>query len=269
MGSLPMNCLLLAFTILLQINGFHGCIEEERRGLLEIKTNFRMMNGDTMLLSWIHGKESNCCNWERVTCDPTTGRVVELDLNNLHISNTLDTPDYFLNVSLFSPFKEIRILDLSENYLRSSANTTGFIKLVHLKRLNLAFNWFNNGNFKSLSALKQLKFLNLSQNNFGRLLPVQDLSALWNLEILDLSYNKFKGNLSLQDPISFKNLKVLDLSDNNFMGSVPQIIGLMSSLSALSLAYNNLTGFLPSKEPKVPNLSFYCSRRMNGWIPSI
>ncbi|XP_022883526.1 leucine-rich repeat receptor-like serine/threonine-protein kinase BAM3 [Olea europaea var. sylvestris] len=298
MGSLPMNCLLLAFTILLQINGFHGCIEEERRGLLEIKTCFRLMNGeeDTTLLSWIHRKENNYCNWERVMCDPTT---------------------------------KIRILDLSGNYWWSSANTTGFIKLVHLKRLeklNLAVNAFNNSIFKSLSTLKPLKFLNLSLNNFEGLLPVQDLSALWNLEILDISNNEFEGNLSLQDTtslsklrklehldlgcnhfnkpilksvsnlkafkflslqqnemegpisnneldslnkelevlilignqlaghlpiqdlISFKNLKVLNMSKNNFMGSVPQIIGLMSLLTALSLAKNKSNGFLPSKD---------------------
>ncbi|XP_022883525.1 probable LRR receptor-like serine/threonine-protein kinase At1g74360 [Olea europaea var. sylvestris] len=144
MGSLPMNCLMLTFTILLQINGFHGCIEKERRGLLEIKTYFRLMYGeeDTTLLSWIHRKESNCYNWERVTCDPTIGRVVELDLNNSLIPNTLDPQNYFLNVSLFASFKEIRILDLSGNDLRSSTNTTDLSGLWNLEILDLSYNKF-------------------------------------------------------------------------------------------------------------------------------
>ncbi|CAA2995505.1 LRR receptor-like serine threonine- kinase GSO1 [Olea europaea subsp. europaea] len=256
MGLLPINCLLLAFTILLQINGFHGCIEVERSGLLEIKTYFRMMNGeeDTTLLSWIHGKESNCCNWERVTCDPTTGRVVELDLNNLHISNILDPQDYFLNVSLFSPFKEIRILDLSGNELMSSASTAGFIKLVHLKRLekfNLAFNEFNNSIFKALSALKPLKFLNLSHNNFEGLLPVQDLSALWNLEILDLSHNRFEGNPSLQDATSLSQLRKLehlDLGNNYFNKDILKSVSNLTALIFLSLQKNDMEGPISSNE---------------------
>ncbi|XP_022847378.1 LRR receptor-like serine/threonine-protein kinase GSO2 isoform X2 [Olea europaea var. sylvestris] len=253
--SQPMNCLLLAFTILLQINGFQGCIKEERRGLLEIKTYFRLMNGeaDNSLLSWIHGKESNCCNWVRVTCDRTTGRVIELDLNNLRILKPLDLP-YFLNVSLFSPFKELRILDLSGNKLWSSASTGGFIKLVHLKRLeklNLAFNELNNSIFKSLGALKPLKFLNLSDNNFEGLLPVQDLSALWNLEILDLSHNWFEVNLSLQDTASLSQLiklEHLDLSHNNFDKHILKSVSNLKALIFLSLQDNYMDGPISSNE---------------------
>ncbi|XP_022885514.1 probable LRR receptor-like serine/threonine-protein kinase At4g36180 isoform X2 [Olea europaea var. sylvestris] len=249
MGSLPMNCLLLAFTILLQINGFHGCIEEERRGLLEIKTFFQLMNGEayTSLLSWIHGKESNCCNWERVICDPTTGRVVELDLTTLRILKSNDPQD--LNVSLFFPFKEIRILDLTGNYLWTSANTTDTTSLSQLRKLehlDLGYNRFGKPFLKSLRNLMALKFLSLQQNGMEG--PISKLDSLnKDLEVLILRGNRLTGHLPIQDLISFKNLKVLDLSDNNFMGSIPQIIGLMSSLSALSLAYNNLTSFLPSK----------------------
>lgn len=253
MGSLPMKCLLLAFTILLGINGFQGCIEEERRGLLEIKTYFRLMNGeaDTKLLSWIHEKESNCCNWERVTCDPTTGSVVELDLNNLRILKPLDPQDYFLNVSLFYPFKEIRILDLSGNGLWSSDNGTGFIRLKRLEKLNLAFNEFDNSIFKSLSILKPLKFLNLSRNNFEGLLPVQDLSALSNLEILDLSHNSFEGNLSLQDAASLSQLRKLehlDLGKNNFDKHILKSVSNLKALIFLSLQQNDMEGPISSSE---------------------
>ncbi|XP_028063019.1 receptor-like protein 15 [Camellia sinensis] len=44
---------------------------------------------------------------------------------------------------------------------------------------------------------------------------------------------------------SFHHLQILDLSENNFFASIPPSIGALSSLKALSLAQNNLSGSLP------------------------
>ncbi|CAA3017252.1 Hypothetical predicted protein [Olea europaea subsp. europaea] len=250
MGSLPMNCLLLAFTILLQINGFHGCIEEERRGLLEIKTCFRLMNGeeDTTLLSWIHRKENNCCNWERVMCDPTTSRVVELDLNNLRILKLLAPGGYFLNVSLFSPFKEIRILDLSGNYWWSSAKTT------------------------DLSTLWNLEILDLSNNEFEGNLSLQDttsLSKLRKLEHLDLGRNHFNKPI-LKSVSNLKAFKFLSLQQNEMEGPISnnELDSLNKELEVLILIGNQLAGHLPIQELKGPRYEqeqFHGERASNNW----
>ncbi|KAJ6922019.1 hypothetical protein NC652_015853 [Populus alba x Populus x berolinensis] len=54
----------------------HGCLDEERSALLRIQSSFN--NYSIFLPSW--GKVADCCSWERVNCNFTTGRVVDLDL---------------------------------------------------------------------------------------------------------------------------------------------------------------------------------------------
>ena len=69
------------------IHALGGCIERERRGLLEFKA-FLMLNNedpDLLLPSWVDDESSNCCEWERVGCDPITGQVTGLYLNNTRV----------------------------------------------------------------------------------------------------------------------------------------------------------------------------------------
>ena len=79
-----------------------------------------------ILPSWVDDYKSECCEWERVTCNSTTGHVTHLSLRNIgevHIKPAYYDPDsfdyedraWFLNVSLFESFKELRSLDLSLN----------------------------------------------------------------------------------------------------------------------------------------------------------
>ena len=73
---------------------------------------------DHLLPSWVDDQKSECCEWERVTCNYTTGHVTHL---SLHIIWEIEWVDYlyfmpwFLNASLFDTFKELRGLDLSLN----------------------------------------------------------------------------------------------------------------------------------------------------------
>ena len=73
---------------------------------------------DHILPSWVDDHKSECCEWERVTCNYTTGHVTHL---SLHIIWEIKRVDYlyfmpwFLNASLFDTFKELRGLDLSLN----------------------------------------------------------------------------------------------------------------------------------------------------------
>ena len=73
---------------------------------------------DHLLPLWVDDHKSECCEWERVTCNSTTGHVTHL---SLHIIWEIERVDYlyfmpwFLNASLFDTFKELRGLDLSLN----------------------------------------------------------------------------------------------------------------------------------------------------------
>lgn len=69
------------------------CIEEERKELPEIKASHIKSYDfeiDDFLPTWVdYGSSSpedggrNCCDWERVSCNTTTGHVTELYLYNL------------------------------------------------------------------------------------------------------------------------------------------------------------------------------------------
>ena len=96
------------------INGCFGCWEQERIALLQLKAS--MINKESGYIpSWITSwdsanKESDCCDWERVKCNITTRRVIQLHLNVI-------TYDWYLNASLFLPFEELQCLYLVYNYI--------------------------------------------------------------------------------------------------------------------------------------------------------
>ena len=125
--------LLSALLLFVQIHEHRGCIEEERTGLVELKSFLKSNTNstDAFLPSWVNEAKSECCGWERVRCNATTGHVIELSLYKINEEYVYDlNPEpsdeydsiffhnvnsWFLNVSLLLPFKELRILDLSEN----------------------------------------------------------------------------------------------------------------------------------------------------------
>ena len=100
------------------INGCFGCWDQERTALLQLKASMFNYTYDLKyhdfndFTSWDSAnKESDCCDWERVKCNITTGRVIQLDLNEA-ISYW---KYWYLNASLFLPFEELHYLTLSLN----------------------------------------------------------------------------------------------------------------------------------------------------------
>ena len=104
-------------------NGCFGCWEQERIALLQLKASMINYTDDYMnalgelnyfTYSWDSAnKESDCCDWERVECNITTGRVIQL-----YLSYTIsDGEHWYLNASLFLPFEELQCLYLAQNYI--------------------------------------------------------------------------------------------------------------------------------------------------------
>lgn len=91
-----------------------GCLERDRNALLEIKAAFNYPN-ESSLPSW-HNGNSDCCTWDGVRCDDTTLLVTRLFLNHKRDWN-LEVP-WAIHASLFLPLEELRVLDLSGNYLK-------------------------------------------------------------------------------------------------------------------------------------------------------
>jgi hypothetical protein len=135
------KALLWGLLVSLQFHHHRGCLHEERIALLELKaflkSNIIIYAHHRLLPSWIDDANSDCCGWERVTCNSTTAHAINLSLYNIK-----EDPDYYeypdhyayenenkkhwlLNVSLLVPFKELRSLNLSGNAIGGCLPTEG------------------------------------------------------------------------------------------------------------------------------------------------
>nr|AMM43012.1 LRR-RLK [Vernicia montana] len=278
----------LGLILLIQIHGNNCCFEEERLALLQFKASLQSLDWTydaDELPSWVDDDpKSDCCKWERVTCNFTTGHVIQLSLNSTSQSDSFsyhcydDDKVWFLNISIFQPIKELRSLDLSSNEIGSSIHNNGFEKLSSLKNLkvlNLGKNCFNKSilssvaavtsletliledlgmegsflsqDFKILSKLSKLKHLDLSWNPFNNDI-LNSLSTFSSLERLDLSYNRLQGTLFTQGIDKLNNLTAFILRSNQLDGTLEmQKFSAFKSLEILDLRENEFTGCIPEQ----------------------
>ncbi|KAK7814580.1 receptor like protein 21 [Quercus suber] len=89
----------------------------KRMGLLELKALLKsnIMHTDHVFPSWVNEARSECCGWERVMCNATTGHVIELSFHNLRPKPYYYYETWLLNVSLLMPFKDLKGLDLTDS----------------------------------------------------------------------------------------------------------------------------------------------------------
>ncbi|KAG8643714.1 hypothetical protein MANES_11G060028v8, partial [Manihot esculenta] len=227
----------------IQIHGNKCCFEEERLALLDLKA-FVGSNGfdaDHLLPSWID-TTSNCCEWEHVICNSTTGHVTELSLNNTRQYNL--ESDSFCCERL-SKLKKLEVLDLTwnkfNNIILPSLGT-----LISLKTLILGSNSME-GSFpiQELKNLKNLTCLDISRNNFNGALLFKELKNLKSLEFLDISYNSFNSTLSIKEFLTFKRLEILNLKGNTFAGCISKDkLSNLKILKTLDVSYNQFNSSL-------------------------
>ncbi|KAG6667467.1 hypothetical protein CIPAW_01G103100 [Carya illinoinensis] len=252
-----MKALLWVLVIFVQIHEYKSCLEEERIGLLHLKSFLKSIpytNSNYLLPSWVDNSKSiECCGWERVRCNSTTSHIIELSLENLkqdpyygeHNYEKVNFGDrWLLNVSMLKPFKELRSLDISFNAIGGWIPYEGFEKLSSLRNLeilNLGYNFFHdNGILQSLGDVTSLKTLNLTRNLLEGYFPAQgwkSLSRLENLEKIDLSHNHLNDD-PLQSLVAVKTLKDLNLASNQVTGSF--LAKGLENLEILDLSYNCL-----------------------------
>lgn len=151
---------MLATSLIIQqgVNA-ESCIEEEWVALLELKSYIKAY-ADPKLHEFQSdfevGDRDNCCDGWQVRCNNATGRVTGLDL--ITVAYTNDTRrSWLFNVTLFKPFKELVLLDLSNNGVSGLVDTDGSSRISSLKNLQsltLADNNFN-GDIFGLCELKK------------------------------------------------------------------------------------------------------------------
>ena len=130
-----------------------GCIEEERKALLEFKHGLK--DHSDRLSSWVG---VDCCKWRGVDCNNQTGNVIKVDLRNNGDFSRLGG-------------------EISDSLL----------DLKHLNYLDISFNHFQGISVPDfLGSFERLRYLNLSNAVFGGVIPPH-LGNLSRLNYLDLN----------------------------------------------------------------------------------
>ncbi|GKC87259.1 leucine-rich repeat-containing protein, partial [Tanacetum coccineum] len=227
-------------------NNIHKCHKKQSEALLLFKHDFPPIS-DAFdiypMTSW--NTSTDCCIWNGVTCDRSTGDVIGIDLSKEYLSGTIHP-----NSSLFN--------------------------LPHLQTLNLAFNNFTGSQIPSeigsnleelslegvnissvlptrLNISSSLKLLNLDETGLQGKLP-HYIFNLQSLETLDLSFNQFTGDIPSKIPVNLTHLTYLNLESNKLNGTLPSWLFTSPSLEYLFLEDNMFSGNVPFESFALPSL---------------
>ncbi|XP_070677332.1 receptor-like protein EIX2 isoform X2 [Malus domestica] len=278
------------------------CIEEERRALVSFKQH--LVDPSGRLSSWVG---HDCCQWEGISCNNSTGLVVKMDLRNPYPDSRSyeewDDSAYErsclggkINASLLS-LKHLKYLDLSYNEFQGTYIPMFFGELKGLQYLNLSFASFEGEIPPSFGNLSSLHFLDLGSNEYLSSRNLTWLSHLSSLKYLNLNYMDLSRTgvswayvmnmlpsllklhlsscqiesipLSLQR-INLTSLLVLDMSNNSFnSSSFPNWIFNLTSLIALDLSRNNFSNSLPNEFANFKSLKYLDLSKtgLKGQIP--
>ncbi|XP_043722721.1 probably inactive leucine-rich repeat receptor-like protein kinase At3g28040 [Telopea speciosissima] len=243
-------------------------LNDDVLGLIVFKSD--LYDPSSAFNSWSEDDNSPC-SWQHVQCNPVTGRVTQVSLDNLGLSGKIGRG--------LEKLQSLQVLSLSHN------NFTGNISpelssVSSLNRLNLSHNSLSGIIPIELASMVGLKFLDFSENSLSGPIPdklFDNLSSLRfvsfagnflegpipsslfqcsSLAFLNLSNNHLSGNPSFVNGIwSLTRLRILDLSHNSFSGSVPDGVSALHNLKELYLQGNRFSDSLPSNIGFCPHLS--------------
>lgn len=174
--------------------------------------------------------------------------LLELDNNYLEYFNfsgirnieTLEgislSNNHFTKLDYSESPKNIKVLNLSHNFLSDLKNISVFSKL---SKLDASYNKLSRINYDTFSGLGQLVVLFLSHNSIVDL-SIGGLRNLDDLQYFDISYNNLT-NISAGSLSGLYSLKELDLSHNQLTYLNEDIFHHTRNLKTLNIAYNNLT----------------------------
>ncbi|KAK2991186.1 hypothetical protein RJ640_002300 [Escallonia rubra] len=137
-------------------------------------------------------------------------------------------------------------VDLSRNSLNSSIPHW----LYHfrgLNSLNLYYNYLRGAISDDIGNLTSIVSIDMSQNELEGRIP-RSIKKLCSLEAINLAYNRLSDTsdvLQMFFGCGVHSLRDLDLGNCSISGPLPKSLGRLSSLTSLSLYFNQFNGTLP------------------------
>uniref|UniRef100_K3YFY9 Uncharacterized protein n=1 Tax=Setaria italica TaxID=4555 RepID=K3YFY9_SETIT len=199
---LPSYLLLLTVILATSRHGASLCHQDQSATLIRLKASFHFDATPSTTCPWFPPEETilsswkvdtDCCTWEGVTCDGTSGYVTSLDLSYLCISGNLSSPDIFKLTSL-------RSLDLSHNNFDGSPwPSPGLEQLTNLRYLNLSYSGLSGNVPVEKGQLFNLVTLHLSGLDLKYLslkILIDNLVGLQNLYLYDVNISMSPTDLA-------------------------------------------------------------------------
>ncbi|WMV07071.1 hypothetical protein MTR67_000503 [Solanum verrucosum] len=196
----------------------HLCPNDQALALLQFNNTFTInfdassSDYDPKTVKW--NRSTDCCSWDGVKCDETTGQVIELDLSSSQLRGKFHS-----NSSLF--------------------------KLSNLKKLDLSYNDFSGSLISpkfGVFHLSNLESLDLSGNPQ---LTVRFPTSKWNSSASLTKLNISSVNATGRIPESFghlTSLRTLRIASCNLLGSIPKPLRNLTNIEELFLGDNHLEG---------------------------
>jgi hypothetical protein len=225
--------------------------------------------------NWLSAAGTECI-WYGVTCDAGKTHVTALKLNFDNLVGTLP--------SSLSTLSELTQLNLRQNELSGAIPAlTGMTKLTNV---DLSSNKFT-GTLPSLAGLNSLVEFRVQGGQVAGSTP--DLTGLSKLRFFYVNGNKLDGQIgALAGATALEEFSVYN---NVLTGSTPDLTGLtalktfdasvnqltafapmagLANLDSFTVAYNNLSGPIPSLQGLSKLRSFYVNdNQLSGPIPSL
>ncbi|CAL5429328.1 unnamed protein product [Camellia sinensis] len=273
-------------------NSTVSCIAKERQALMRFKDD--LTDPSSWLSSW--SSNEDCCSWDGVVCDPSSGHVRELHLQGL-CTDYSDSMCYDripkLGECRSNETSRLRILILRENLL--SGKIPGWMNWQSIEVINLRNNNLKGSIPSPISFLINLISLQVRNNSLSGEFPpsLQNCTKLSTID-LDLADNKLIGTIPwciLENEFAvtegheyqystilplltrmipkkigyMKLLDSIDLSRNQLSGKIPSSMSNLNFLGYLDISYNNLSGKIPtSTQLQSFNASSFVGNKLYG-----
>ncbi|KAG0450636.1 hypothetical protein HPP92_026836 [Vanilla planifolia] len=228
--------------------------------------------------SWaeLHPQPCTDTPWPGIQCETAGTGEDDLHVTGIHIGPDV-TPSPPCKATAFLPPDALTHLPfiktlsffgcfLSPNF--ASLPPSLFSSSSSLEQLVLNSNDGLGGEIpRSISNLKSLRVLSLSQNAFHGGIP-RELGDLSKLQQLDLSYNSLRGEIP-EEMGGLTSLGIIDLSSNELQGNLPASIGKLHALQKIDLSFNSLSGRVPPELGELENLVLLdlSHNKLTGLLP--